>query len=358
MTTRPWLLYGAYGYTGELVARRAVGDGERPILAGRDGARLEPIARELGLEHRVVGLDDAVRLDDALGDVAAVAHCAGPFSATAAPMVAACLRTGVHYADISGEIDVFEAIFACHDEARSAGVTLLSGAGFDVVPSDCLAAMVVGALPDAERLELAFRSGGGFSRGTGKSAVESLGQMSLARIGGTIGPVPRELRSRTIDFTGDGRETSAVAISWGDVATAFRSTEVPDIIVYTHLPRAAVSASRLMDRAARTPGLRGLTRVALSTVVSRLPNPSADTRAGSRSTMWACATASDGRTVIGRLSTPNSYDLTADAVVRIVRSLADGVVEPGALTPSMAFGPDFVATLDGVSVTPPSVSAA
>lgn len=353
MTSRPWLLYGAYGYTGELVARRAVAHGERPVLAGRDGARLEPLAHELGLEHRIVGLDDAVRLDDALRDMDAVAHCAGPFSSTAAPMVAACLRTGTHYTDINGEINVFESNFARDDDARTAGVTLLSGAGFDVVPSDCLASMVVADRPDAVQLELAFASGGGFSRGTGTSAVEALGQMSLARREGVIGPVPRDLRERSIDVTGDGRGTKVVAISWGDVASAYRSTGVPNIVVYTHLPRAAVLGSRVVDRAARTHGLRGLTRRTMATIVSRLPNPSDDARARSRSVLWARATTADGRTATGRLSTPNSYDLTADAVVRIVRALANGEVAAGALTPSMAFGAEFIATLDGVTVTPP-----
>ena len=353
MTIPPWLLYGAYGYTGELVARRAVANGERPILAGRDAARLEPLARELGLEHRVVGLDDAVRLDDALRDVAAVAHCAGPFSRTAEPMVAACLRTGTQYADITGEIAVFEANFALDDAARDAGVTLLSGAGFDVVPTDCLAAMVVAALPDAHLLELAFRSEGGFSRGTARSALESLGSMSTARTDGELGPVPRHRRHRTVDFAGDGRSTSTMAISWGDVSTAYRSTGVTDIIVSTAMPRAAGIGSSVLGGVARSPGVGRLTRSALTKAVARLSDPSPETRARSRSQVWAHATAADGRTATGRLSTPHSYDLTADAVVRIARALANGDVAPGALTPSMALGAEFVATLDGVTVTPP-----
>lgn len=356
MTTRPWLLYGAYGYTGGLVARRAVAMGDRPVLAGRDATRLEPLARELGLDHRVVALDDPAGLDAALRDVAAVAHCAGPFSATAEPMVDACLRTGTHYADITGEIEVFEAIFARDDEARAAGVTLLPGSGFDVVPSDCLAVMLVSALPDAERLALAFRSGGGFSRGTGRSAAEALGQMSLSRAGGMIAPVRRELRRRQVDFTGDGREATTVAVSWGDVATAYRSTGVPNIVVYTQLPRVVALASSVVDRAARTPGLRGVMRRSMTAAISRMANPSDDTRARTRSQLWGRAAASDGRSATARLSTPNSYDLTADAVVRIARALADGGVRPGALTPAMAFGAAFIETLDGVSVTPPELA--
>src|SRR6185436_9617383 len=96
-----WLIYGANGYTGELVARRALATGERPVLAGRAGPSIEALAGDLGLEPRVAALSD--------GDV--VAHCAGPFAATARPMVDACLATGTHYLDVTGEVEVFEEIY-------------------------------------------------------------------------------------------------------------------------------------------------------------------------------------------------------------------------------------------------------
>jgi short subunit dehydrogenase-like uncharacterized protein len=144
-----WMIYGANGYTGRLIARLAVQRGERPILAGRDAAAVGALAAELDLPHRAVSLHDAAGLREALSGVAVVAHCAGPFDLTAAPMVEACLATGTHYVDITGEIGVFEAVFARDDDARAAGVVLLPGAGFDVVPTDCLAAMLHAALPTA-----------------------------------------------------------------------------------------------------------------------------------------------------------------------------------------------------------------
>ena len=154
-----WMLYGANGYTGRLIARVAAGRGERPVLAGRSAEKLEPLARELGLEHRVVGLDDQDLQCAALADVDAVVHAAGPFSLTSEPMVDACLATSTHYIDITGEIDVFERIFARDGEARRAGVVLLPGAGFDVVPTDGVAARLARELPEAVELELAFLAG-------------------------------------------------------------------------------------------------------------------------------------------------------------------------------------------------------
>ena len=155
-------------------------------------------------------------------------------------MVDACLATGTHYLDITGEIDVFEAVLARAAEARDArGSRSCPGSGFDVVPSDCLAAMLARALPEATRLELAIKMGGGVSPGTAKTAMESLGTAGRARIDGVIGPVPSDRRRRQVTFA-DGKAT-VFAIAWGDVSTAYHSTGIGDIVVYAALP-AAVGA--------------------------------------------------------------------------------------------------------------------
>src|SRR5689334_1042164 len=97
-----WLIYGANGYTGALAARLAVARGEQPVLAGRDARAVAGLAAELGLEHRSFEVADAAA---ALADVDVVAHCAGPFAVTSAAMVDACLATGTHYLDVTGEIE-------------------------------------------------------------------------------------------------------------------------------------------------------------------------------------------------------------------------------------------------------------
>jgi saccharopine dehydrogenase (NAD+, L-lysine-forming) len=342
-----WMIYGAYGYTGRLVAALATERGELPVIAGRDEGRLRDLGERFELEHRTFDLSDPAATRAALDGVDAVAHCAGPFSATSAPMVEACLATGTHYLDITGEIDVFEAVLARHEEARTRGVVLLPGAGFDVVPSDCLAALLARALPGAVRLELALRANGGVSPGTAKTAMESLGTPGRARVGGVIGPVPAGRRRRTVDFA-DGRAT-AHAIAWGDVSTAFHSTGIPDITVYAALPAAMapmVALAQMVGPAARSRAVQGL----LKRVVGRLPGPSAEARAKNQGQLWGEATDAEGRSVSGRVTTLDPYDLTADAVVRIARHLSAGGVEPGAYTPSKALGADFVRDLDGAKV--------
>lgn len=349
-----WLIYGAYGYSGRLAARLAVQRGERPILAGRDGAAVRELAAELGLDHRAVALDDPAGLRRALDGVAVVAHCAGPFDLTAAPMVDACLATGTHYVDITGEVDVFEAIFARHDEARAAGVVLLPGAGFDVVPTDCLAALLHRALPAATSLELAFLAFGGSSRGTTKSALRGLAEGNLRRADGRLVPTPFGHPRRVVPFPSGEREVGAVR--WGDLATAYRSTGIPTITTYTRVPRPKGFAGSLTESALRGLARFGLTRELANRVVTRgVTGPDEARRARSGCEIWGAVRDDSGRSHEATLTGPNGYDLTADALTRVVRYVAagtgpGGAIEPGAVTPSMALGADFVRELDGVSV--------
>src|SRR4051812_23674538 len=105
---KTFLIYGANGYTGELITRYAAERGMKPVLAGRSEEKVGPIAQRHGLEYRMFSLDDTAKLDAALNEVESVLHCAGPFSLTSRGMVDACIRTKKHYTDITGEISVFE----------------------------------------------------------------------------------------------------------------------------------------------------------------------------------------------------------------------------------------------------------
>ena len=166
----PLLLYGANGYTGELIAREARARDLQPILAGRNTLAIERLAKELGCEFRSFALEDEACVARGLEGVSLVLHCAGPFSSTARPMIAACLRARAHYLDITGEIEVFEWAHDLDAKARAAGILLCPGAGFDVVPSDCLAAQLKRAMPDATHLALGFDSRSTPSRGSTDTA--------------------------------------------------------------------------------------------------------------------------------------------------------------------------------------------
>lgn len=341
------LVYGATGYTGRLVVAEALARGLRPTLAGRSADALRALAEPLGLAWRVAALDDPAALDRALDGARAVLHCAGPFVDTWRAMSDACLRARVHYLDVTGEIAVFEALAGRDAEAREAGVMLLPGVGFDVVPSDCLAAHLARRLPDAVRLALAFRALGGASRGTLATMIAGLGEPGAVRRGGRIVPVPPAWRARRIDF-GDGRPREAVTIPWGDVSTAWHSTGIPDVEVYMTVSPALRRAMRLSRWAAPLLRTRVVRERLLARVRAGAPGPDDSARARGASLLWGEAVAADGRRVAARLRGPEGYTLTAMTAVHLARRALDGDAPAGFQTPSRAYGADVVLELPGV----------
>ncbi|MEF8780192.1 MAG: saccharopine dehydrogenase NADP-binding domain-containing protein [Haloferacaceae archaeon] len=342
------LIYGAYGYTGELVAREAADRGVDLVVAGRDGAKVRRIGDRLGCESRAFDLDGDVA--EAVGDVAAVLNCAGPFVDTYRPLVEACLRTGTHYLDVTGELPVFEALAGRDGEAQRAGVCLLPGVGFDVVPTDCLAGHLHDRLPSATQLRLGFDPTGSVSRGTLVTAIEQFDAGGAVRRDGELVDVPVGRGTRRIDF-GRG-ERNAVLAPMGDLSTAYRSTGIGNVEVYLAVPTAAAAALRIARVAAPVLGAdpvrRGLQRLLRATVTG----PSRRRRETGACYVWGEATDGD-RTVTARLKTPETYALTVDAATtaaeRVIEDDASGEGPPaGYRTPATAFGAEFVLELDGV----------
>jgi short subunit dehydrogenase-like uncharacterized protein len=337
-----WLLYGANGYTGQLTAELARERGERPILAGRSADKVRPLAERLALPWRAF---DLAHPD--LRDVRLVLHCAGPFSATSRPMVDACLAAGAHYLDITGEVEVFESVLGRDAEARGRGVVLLPGTGFDVVPSDCLAALLKRALPTATRLELAFAPIGRSSPGTMKTSIEALPRGGLVRRGGKLVRVPHAHEVREIPFADKRR--LAMTIPWGDLATAFRSTQIPDITVFIAVSPQRIRAARWARFMAPLLGLAPVQRYLKSQVERKVRGPDAGERARGGGQFWGAASDA-ARAVEMTMTVPEGYTLTAEASLECVRRVLSGALQPGAWTPSLAFGADFAATLPGVRV--------
>jgi short subunit dehydrogenase-like uncharacterized protein len=337
-----FLIYGANGYTGELIAREAVRRGLRPVLSGRSAEKIAPLANELGLEARPFALD-APKLDG----VDAVLHCAGPFVHTSAPMVRACLDAGAHYLDITGEIAVFEAIMAMNDDAVRAGVSLIPGVGFDVVPTDCLAAMLAARLPSATELELAFYTPRAeLSRGTLKTMIEGIDEGGAIRRDGKIVRVPPAYQVREIPFSCGPR--MAMTIPWGDVSTAFHTTGIPNIRVYTGASPKAVARMRRTRFFLPFLGLTPVKRL-LQAFVNR-SGPGAEQRASGRTYLWGRV--SDGKNeVTMTMTTPEGYAFTVISALAAVERLLASPKRPGSFTPAKFFGAEFVTALPGVELT-------
>ncbi|HEY0143644.1 MAG TPA: saccharopine dehydrogenase NADP-binding domain-containing protein [Thermoanaerobaculia bacterium] len=337
-----WMIYGANGYTGELIAREAMKRGQRPILAGRSAEKVEPLARELALESRVFDVENPQ-----LDGVQLVLHCAGPFIRTSRPMVDACLAAGAHYLDITGEIEVFEAVMARDAEAKQRGVSLLPGVGFDVVPTDCLAAMLKAKLPTATELWLAwYAPRAAVSPGTMKTMLEGAGYGGMIRRDGKLVRVPLMFDVREIPYSSGPR--LSVTIPWGDVSTAFHSTGIPNIRVYT--ARSPKAVARLKRIAPLMTLLRfGPIRRYAQKVAEKRTGPDATLREAGRTYLWGRAFhASDEVTMT--METPEGYEFTVRSALAAVQRVLGEAVRPGAMTPSTRFGAEFVLAIPGVSL--------
>ncbi|MBV9241874.1 MAG: saccharopine dehydrogenase NADP-binding domain-containing protein [Acidobacteria bacterium] len=345
MTTGKFLVYGAYGYTGELIVRYSAERGLKCILAGRNEQKTREIAERFGFEYRVFDLDDTPAIDAALAEVDVVLHCAGPFSLTSRPMVEACIRNKRHYTDITGEIAVFEACAARDKQANDAGVMLMPGVGFDVVPSDCLAQHLKDRLPSATHLSLAFYGMGRLSHGTQATMTMNVGKGGAIRRDGQITAVPAAWRTREIDF-GEVTKTG-VTIPWGDVATAWYSTGIPNIEVYTVVPPQNLK----MLKMSRYLGWFLATGFAQKYLQANIPpgGPSDEERAKGRTLMWGEARDDAGNSVESRQQGPEGYTLTAIAALNIVEKILAGNFKPGYQTPAKAYGADLVLEIESVA---------
>lgn len=347
MESNTFLLYGAYGYTGELIARYATQYGLSPILAGRRAAALAPLAAQLGLPYVAIDLDDTPALLAALRQVKVVVNAAGPYNFTAKQMVEACLQTGTHYVDLNGDLDIFEMIRQYDAMAKQAGVMLLPGAGFDVVPTDCLALFLKNRLPDAVDLKLAFTiRGSGLSHGTAVNTVQKLGEPGAARINGRIVSEPVGKKAMWVSF--GGKPILVLSLPWGDVATAGYSTGIPNIRAYTNMPMIAywlLKVQVLFNWLLRNPIVRSL----IKRKIDRGPAGPGDVmRTQATSYMWGRATNANGQTVTARQRTPEAYDLTAYASLLITQKILQGNFTPGYQTPAMAYGENLVMELPRV----------
>lgn len=339
------LIYGATGYTGQLIVQQAVDTGLKPIIAGRSAGKIERLAEKHGLQSCVFGLVEG-EIVPHLQDVDAVIHAAGPYIHTAEAMIKACIAAKTHYLDITGEISVFELAKGLDEQAKAAGVMVMSGTGFDVVPTDCLSALLYEELPSATHLELAFMSrGGASSHGTAKTAVESIGYGGSIRRDGKIVRVKSAFKSKKIDF---GEYSSlATTIPWGDVSTAYTSTGIPNIEVYMSAPKKMLRNVKLTRYLGWLLRSKAVIRF-IQKRIDKLPaGPTAEQRNEGRSYIWGKVTDSEGNVVEKRLQTPNGYTLTAFFSVHIAQKVLAGNFKPGYQTPSLAYGWKLVEEMEG-----------
>lgn len=336
------LLYGATGYTGRAIAHQLVHDGKGVpdlVLAGRDAARVRAVAEPLGLPWRAFDLGAAEAVAAALEDVDVVLNAAGPFTATARPMVDACLGSGTHYLDVGGEWPVFSEIIARDAEAKAAGIALLPGAGLTVAAGDCLLLRAKERWPDTARLCLGISKAQVVSRGSVATMASLAEPGTLIRRDGQLAMVPAGSLTRMFDFGEGPRE--AVATNWADLVTAGWTTGVPDIEVYSEMHWAQRAGYRSAGLGMATVGpapwrtIGGL----LARVWPEEPDPAA--RDAARFTMVVEAFDPWRRVRRMTMDTLDGYGASVLIACAALRQVLAHPPASGFLTPATAFGSNF-----------------
>jgi short subunit dehydrogenase-like uncharacterized protein len=339
------LLYGCSGYTGRLIAERASALRCDIVLAGRDPDKVRPLAQSLGLPWRCASLEDSDGLDRMLADVAVVLHAAGPFSATAAPMLEACLRSGTHYLDIAGELPVFQALARYDRQARDRGIMILPGVGFAIIATDCIAAHVKACMPAARHLRLGMSMPQSLSRGSIRTLLGMVrGQVAICR-NGKVTAVPIGRLERSFDYGGGDRWSTCV--NWPDTFTATLSTGIPNVEVYIEADLLARSVYQIGGFFA-APLQLGAVQTLLNSGLGIGPSaPLGGRDASSAQVVVAEAEDNWRQCARVRLTTVDGYSFTALAAVEILSRVLAGEFHPGFQTPSRIYGADLVLTLAG-----------
>jgi len=340
-----WILYGAYGTTGRLILDEALRRGHRPLLAGRDPARLRALGDATGLDTVPLPLEDATALRAALSGVRCVLLAAGPYQLTGPLMRAACVDAGCSYLDINAELEDFSEALACDAAARTASIAVIPGAGYGVVFAECVAAQVARRVPAATWLRLSLDvQNEERSRGATLSTA-------AAMTGGGRDIFNGALRRRAIASPtwrvphADGRGMRFAAAPRGELVAVQRSSGVPNIVVGISMSRAAAAFVRLaapwLGKLLERQGTRRSPKVETA--------PSEAAIAVRRSRVWAEAGDATGTTVAAVLESGEGYRAAAAAAVRAIELQ---LREPriGALTPVQAFGADFALLVPGTRI--------
>jgi len=343
----PVVIYGATGYSGGLVARRAVERGWRPIVSGRDAGRLAVLGEALGVAHRAAPVDDGGALERTFRGARVVLNAAGPFSRTAEPVLAACLRVGAHYLDLSAEVPAIEGLVGWDAAARARGLMVMPAVGFDVVATDCLALHVARRLPGAARLSIGVTNLRFVSRGSAKTLFEAV-DGGLMRRDGALVTVPLGSRERMFDYEVGPR--ASVNVSLADLTTAYHSTGIPNVATYTEgtpLMRALLAAARGAGRVLRS----GPAQAWLAACADLLPDEPGTAKDDAAGTQRVVAEVEDdaGGRAVSRLRTLEAYAFTPHAACAVLERVLAGDVEPGFQTPARVYGSDFVLGLPGVT---------
>lgn len=335
------IIYGAYGYSAKLILENLAKKEIKPMLAGRDEYKLRKVANDYDCDYVVFDLENDEVIKKNLEDYHTLLNCAGPFKFTAEKLMDACLETQTNYLDITGEIPVLENAWKYNEQAKEKEITILSAVGFDVIPTDCLAAKLKEQMPDAVSLKLGFEGKGAkMSRGTNLTTLEMINEDGKIRRDGKIISVP--VGELTYEIKNDKIEFQGIAIPWGDVSTAYHSTGIPNIEVYLGLPRAAFASRRLLTFGKDLLGINSLKEFLKKQISKRMTGPSDYERHKASMIVWGEVSNEKNEKHFEAYRFIEGYELTGRGAAEATLKVLNNEVKKGVQTPSLAFGYKFM----------------
>lgn len=314
------LIYGAAGYMGKLFTQYAK-NLDLPVVLGSRDPMLTPG------ELRLFSLNDVAVIMTYLEDIKLVVNLAGPFANTQQPFIEACLKTGTHYIDISGEVPEFEAAYQFDALAKTSNVMLMPGAGFGVVPTDIAATLAHQKLPDATHLVLAYITIGGATRGTLKTVLKDIHKEGIEIVGGEK---VKAMPAKDAFFVEvNGKKQRVIYNPWrGDLFTARISTAIPNIRTYANFPG---FAERMMKGK-----LLWLRDLILNKLINWLPvGPSEKALKKGKTVIYANVRNNLGQTASVTIHGPEAYVFTAQILTSISKEIINDNWKPGFQTPSV-----------------------
>jgi short subunit dehydrogenase-like uncharacterized protein len=338
--TKRIMLYGATGFTAGLMIDALKSLPCELILAGRNANTVETLARKHTTTHTAFALDNLETTQRHLRGIDLVINCAGPFAQTALAIVNAALLTRTSYFDITGELSIFMRIHHHHDAAIAKGITLIPGLGFDIAPSDCLAALLARRVKNPSSLTLAIATKNTrVSHGTLKTVVlESKNQVIARREDGIKNYDDLSL-SRDIVINGKPRHCMRAPL--GDLFCAHLSTGISNIDTFVAIPKNLAKFSRLLPLLSKL-GQNNFAHMLIERAIESLPNgPTLEQQQQGSAYIYGEVVGANGMTEKAVMKTKEPYVYTADLMVAGVRSWLDKGLHYGFLTPSQAFGAQF-----------------
>lgn len=341
MQNNKLMIYGANGYSAKLIIEELLSRGIKPVLAGRNHNEIIVLANNYSCAYEVFDLENEELLDSKLLSIHTLLNCAGPFKYTAKELMEACIRTKTNYLDITGEIPVFHLAFSKNETAKNAGVVLMPGVGFDIIPTDCLAKRLSEKMHDAKNLKLGFLNvRGNISRGTWLTSLEFLSGKGVIRRNEKV--VESEIGEFSIEVHKDNFTFYGLSIPWGDVYTSFQSTKIPDAEVYLGVPFLVYKFRKIILPFIKIFRLPIIKKIAASFIKKYLTGPNKQKRDSTKTYVWGRVENEKGEMIEEVYRVMEGYNLTAKGAVECAVRVLQDSVRPGTQTPSLAFGSEFI----------------